>query len=197
MLKLGLAMALLVVVGGVGVWACGAFLGNPVTYTPATGSASLYDLTTRSLEGQPADLSVYRGKVTLVVNVASKCGFTPQYEGLEALHRDLAPRGFAVLGFPSNDFGAQEPGSAEEIGAFCRRTYGVTFPMHEKVVTKPGADQSPIYALLGQTGSLPGWNFAKYVVGRDGTVRAFFPSRTAPDAKELREAIERALADGA
>ena len=197
MFKLIAAMAVFVGVAGVGVWACGAFLGNPVTYTPAAGAASLYNLTTRTLEGQPADLSAYRGKVTLVVNVASKCGFTPQYEGLEALHRELAPRGFAVLGFPSNDFGNQEPGTSEEIGAFCRRTYGVTFPMHEKVVTKAGTDQSPIYAFLGQTGSLPGWNFAKYVVGRDGTVRAFFPSRTAPDAKELREAIERALADGA
>jgi glutathione peroxidase len=192
--KLIAAVAVLVTLAGAGVWACGAFMGSPVVYNPTAESGSLYDLTTKTLDGQPADLAVYRGKVTLVVNVASKCGYTPQYEGLERLHRELAPRGFAVLGFPSNDFGGQEPGTAAEIGEFCRRTYGVSFPMHEKAVTKAGAGQSPVYALLGQSGSLPQWNFGKYLVGKDGKVRAFFPSRTAPDSKELREAIEQALA---
>ena len=155
---------------------------------------SLYDIKTTSLDGKPADLSAYRGKVTLVVNVASKCGYTPQYEGLEALHRELASKGFAVLGFPSNDFGGQEPGSAQDIAQFCRLTYGVTFPMFSKVVTKAGADQSPIYEFLGKGGQLPQWNFSKYVVGKDGQVVASFPSSVSPDAKPLRDAITKALA---
>jgi glutathione peroxidase len=161
----------------------------------AKGSSvnSLYDLKTTSLDGKPADLGAYRGKVALVVNVASKCGYTPQYEGLEALHKELAPKGVVVLGFPSNDFGGQEPGSAEQIAQFCRLTYGVTFPMFSKVVTRPGPDQSPVYAFLGKEGQLPEWNFGKYVVGKDGQVVGFFPSRVRPDAKELRDTIARAL----
>src|SRR5882762_7898695 len=106
---------------------------------------SFYDFKTNTLKGAPADLGVYRGKVALVVNVASYCGFTPQYKGLEQLHRELKDKGFAVLGFPSNDFGEQEPGTGEEIATFCKLTYDVTFPMFSKVVTKPGRDQSPIY----------------------------------------------------
>ena len=155
---------------------------------------SFYDLKTTTLQGQPGDLSRFAGKVTLVVNVASQCGFTPQYAGLEKLHEELAPRGFAVLGFPSNDFGAQEPGSPEEIATFCKKNYGVSFPLFSKLVTKAGPDQSPIYGFLGKSGSLPAWNFAKYLVGKDGKVIAFYPSKVAPDAKELRDAIETALA---
>jgi glutathione peroxidase len=156
--------------------------------------SSFYDLKTNTLLGKPADLGVYRGKVTLVVNVASYCGYTPQYKGLEKLHRDLEPKGFAVLGFPSNDFGEQEPGSPEEIAQFCKRTYDVTFPMFAKVVTKAGREQSPIYAFLGATGHLPAWNFSKYLVGKDGRVIAFFPSDVTPESPELRRAITRALA---
>src|ERR1051325_5878778 len=111
--------------------------------------ASFYDLKTNTLLGKPADLGAYRGKVTLVVNVASKCGYTPQYEGLEKLHRELSAKGFAVLGFPSNDFGQQEPGTPEEIATFCKRTYDVSFPMFSKVVTKAGDEQSQIYKFLG------------------------------------------------
>ncbi len=155
---------------------------------------SFYQLKTTTLDGQPADLSQYAGKVTLAVNVASQCGFTPQYAGLEKLHEDLKGRGFSVLGFPSNDFGAQEPGSPTEIATFCKKNYGVTFPMFSKLVTKAGPEQSPIYAFLGKDGHLPGWNFAKYVIGKDGKVVAFFPSNVTPDAKELREAIDKALA---
>jgi len=155
---------------------------------------SLYDLTTQTLQGQPADLAAYRGKVTLVVNVASECGYTPQYEGLEQLHRELSPKGFAVLGFPSNDFGGQEPGTAQQIAEFCRKNYGVTFPLFAKLSTKPGPNQSPVYKLLGTTGNLPGWNFSKYVIGKDGKVIAFFPSAVTPDAPELRSAIARAMA---
>src|SRR2546427_5295262 len=133
---------------------------------PAGGTMkSFYDLKTMTLAGRPADLGIYRGKVSLVVNVASKCGFTPQYEGLEKLQREMKGKGFNVLGFPSNDFGGQEPGTAEEIAQFCKLTYDVTFPMFEKVVTKSGGGQSNIYVFLGQSGHLPAWNFSKYVVG--------------------------------
>jgi glutathione peroxidase len=154
---------------------------------------SFYALKTTALSGAPVDLKTFSGKVTLVVNTASQCGFTPQYKGLQALHTELSPRGFSVLGFPSNDFGGQEPGTAQEIKTFCEKNYGVTFPMFSKVVTKAGADQSPIYAWLGQTGNLPKWNFSKYLVGKDGKVIAFFPSNLTPESPELRQAIEKAL----
>ena len=163
---------------------------------PAAGApvSSFYDLKTTSLDGKPADLGVFRGKVTLAVNVASKCGFTPQYEGLEKLNRELASKGFAVLGFPSNEFGGQEPGSPEQIKTFCERNYGVTFPMFAKLQTKPGPGQSPIYAFLERGGNAPNWNFCKYVVGKDGEVRAFFASNVGPEDRELRHAIDDALA---
>ena len=122
-------------------------------HTP-TRAASFYELQTKSLDGKAGNLAQYKGKVSLVVNVASKCGFTPQYEGLEKLQREMKAKGFNVLGFPSNDFGEQEPGSAQEIATFCRLTYDVTFPMFEKVVTRKGADQSPIYTYLGGSGKL-------------------------------------------
>ena len=164
---------------------------------PASRGAvpSFYDLKTTTLLGKPADLGDFRGKVTLVVNVASYCGFTPQYKGLEKLHRDLSSKGFAVLGFPSNDFGEQEPDGPEEIASFCKRTYDVTFPMFSKVVTA-GVEQSPIYTFLGRNsgGRLPAWNFAKYLVGRDGKVIAFFPSEVTPESPQLRRAIDTALA---
>jgi glutathione peroxidase len=131
----------------------------------------------------------------LVVNVASKCGYTPQYAGLEKLFAELKDKGFVVLGFPCNDFGGQEPGSAEEIQSFCQKNYGVTFPMFAKLQTKAGEGQSELYQYLGaRTGSLPSWNFGKYLIGRDGQPIAFYSSKVAPDAKELREAIEKALA---
>lgn len=153
---------------------------------------SLLAHTTRTLDGQPQDLSAYRGKVLLVVNTASFCGYTPQYAGLTKLHEELADRGFAVLGFPSNDFGAQEPGTAAEIADFCTTRYAVKFPLFEKVKTH-GAGQSPIYAFLAKDHGAPRWNFHKYLIGKDGTVRQAFPSAVAPGAPELREAIEAAL----
>jgi glutathione peroxidase len=156
--------------------------------------SSLYDLQTETLQGRPADLAAFRGKVTLVVNVASECGYTPQYEGLERLHREMSPKGFAVLGFPSNDFGGQEPGTAQQIAEFCRKNYGVTFPMFAKLSTTPGPNQSPIYKFLGASGHLPAWNFSKYVIGKDGKVVAFFPSAVTPNAAELRSTIGKALA---
>ncbi len=154
----------------------------------------LYSLQTHALDGRTVDLASYRGKVTLVVNVASECGFTPQYAGLQKLHQEFATRGFAVLGFPSNDFGGQEPGTPEQIQSFCTTKYSVGFPLFAKVHTKAGDGQSPVYELLGKaTGSLPSWNFCKYVVGKDGQPIQFFGSRTAPDAAELRTVIEQAL----
>ncbi len=155
---------------------------------------SFYDLQTKTLKGDPANLAAYRGKVSLVVNVASKCGYTPQYEGLEKLQKDIGGKDFNVLGFPCNDFGGQGPGTAQEIEQFCKLTYGVTFPMFEKVVTKAGPTQSPIYSFLGATGNLPAWNFSKYVVDKEGKVVAFFPSKITPDSPELRAAIDKALA---
>ena len=160
----------------------------------AAAPASFYDIETRTLDGKPGNLAQFKGKVALVVNVASKCGNTPQYAGLEKLHREMKPKGVVVLGFPSNDFGGQEPGTAEEIAAFCKTTYDVTFPLFEKAVTKAGPTQSPVYQYLGATGNLPRWNFAKYVVGKDGKVVQFFDSKVQPDAPEVKAAIEKALA---
>ena len=155
---------------------------------------SFYSLKTTTLQGQPADLAQYAGKVALVVNVASECGFTPQYAGLEKLYEELRGRGFTVLGFPSNEFGQQEPGDAEQIATFCQRNYGVTFPLFSKLVTQKAEGQSPVYEFLGRaSGKLPQWNFAKYVIGRDGQVLGFYSSKVAPESKELRETIESAL----
>jgi glutathione peroxidase len=162
---------------------------------PADQAPTLADFKANSLEGEAAPLDKWRGKVVLVVNVASQCGFTPQYKGLEALHQELESRGFAVLGFPCNEFGGQEPGDAKEIRTFCTDHFQVTFPMFEKVQVKPGDGLSPIYAWLeGATGQVPSWNFCKYLVGRDGKPIQFFPSKTTPDAPDLRAAIETALA---
>jgi glutathione peroxidase len=160
----------------------------------AKSQDSFFTLKASSLQGKPVDMAEYRGKVLLVVNVASQCGFTPQYAGLQALYDELTPKGLVVLGFPSNEFGSQEPGSPEEIASFCKRNYGVTFPMFAKSVVKPGPDQSPVYSFLTASGNVPSWNFCKYVVGKDGKLKAFFPSKVAPDAKELRDAIAAELA---
>ena len=162
----------------------------------ASGAAagSFYDLKSRTLAGEPAALDLYKGKVALVVNTASKCGLTPQYEGLEKLHRELSGAGFVVLGFPSNDFMGQEPGTPEEIRAFCDTKYQVTFPLFEKVAVK-GDGKCDLYRLLTAGGlEEPTWNFTKYLVGRDGRVIARFGPRTAPDDPELRSAIDAALA---
>ncbi len=175
----------------------GAIVMTTMTTVEGSGgaaAASFYELDTMTLNGKPAPLDAYKGTVTLVVNTASQCGFTPQYAGLQKLHDEMKGRGFSVLGFPSNDFGGQEPGGAEEIATFCQRNYGVSFPMFSKLVTKAGPEQSPIYAFLGASGNLPGWNFSKYVVGKDGKVKAFFPSKVTPDDPQLRKAIEQALA---
>lgn len=155
----------------------------------------LYDLTSTTLEGEPAPLDAYRGKVALIVNLASECGYTPQYVGLQTLHAALEGRGFTVLGFPSDDFGCQEPGDAATIRDFADTAYGVTFPLFAKCGALAGPEQSPVYDLLGEaTGKLPEWNFCKYLVGRDGSTLGFYPSAVTPEDEGLRQDIERALA---
>jgi glutathione peroxidase len=135
----------------------------------------------------------YQGKVILAVNTASKCGFTGQYEGLEALYREYGDRGLVVLGFPSNDFANQEPGTEKEIQEFCRLTYSVEFPMFEKVSVRKGAAAPFFEHLAGETGVYPEWNFYKYLIDRDGKVVEVFPSRTGPESKPMIQAIERLL----
>ncbi|HEY5013209.1 MAG TPA: glutathione peroxidase [Acidimicrobiia bacterium] len=159
---------------------------------------SLYETEIRSLDGTAGHLAEQQGKVTLMVNVASKCGLTPQYTGLEKIHELYADRGFAVLGFPCNQFGAQEPGTPDEIATFCSTTYGVTFPMFEKIDVN-GDDRHPIYSELtavadseGHSGDIR-WNFEKFLVGRDGKIIARFSPMVDPEAPELIEAIEKAL----
>lgn len=160
----------------------------------ATEAGGIYTMEATTLEGEAVSMADYKGKVTLIVNVASACGYTPQYAGLQKLHSELADKGFAVLGFPSNEFGGQEPGSAEEIRKFCSSKYSVDFPMFAKVETLSGDGQSPIYAALQKaTGEQPKWNFCKYLVGKDGAPISFYPSGVRPDAKKLRQAIEAAL----
>jgi len=148
-----------------------------------------------ALDGMPVDVDAWHGKVLLIVNTASACGFTPQFDALEKLWRDLRDRGLVVVGFPSNDFGKQEPGTNKEIAEFCRLTYGVQFPMFEKSsVTKVG--DNPLFASLSaSTGVVPQWNFFKYVVDRNGQGVAGYPSRTTPGDPGLVRTIERLLAE--
>jgi glutathione peroxidase len=161
---------------------------------PAAACAPLLQHSFDRLQDEkPQALCQYAGKVLLVVNTASYCGFTPQYEGLEALHAKYAPRGLVVLGFPSNDFGQQEPGDGKQIADFCFNTYGVKFPMFVKSSVK-GADANPLFAALAKaTGQAPRWNFHKYVVDRQGRPVASFASQVAPSNPELVAAIEKAL----
>jgi glutathione peroxidase len=159
---------------------------------------TIYDQSLHTLEGQPASLGEYRGSTLLLVNVASKCGLTPQYEGLERLQKTYGDRGFSVLGFPCNQFGAQEPGTAEEIATFCSATYGVTFPMFEKLDVN-GDDRHPLYEELtafpdadGEAGDIQ-WNFEKFLVSSDGTILQRFRPMVDPEASEVIDAIEANL----
>ncbi|KJK55814.1 glutathione peroxidase [Saccharothrix sp. ST-888] len=159
---------------------------------------SLYDIPLNTLTGQPASLADHKGKALLLVNVASKCGLTPQYAGLEQLQQRYAERGFTVLGFPCNQFMGQEPGSAEEIQTFCSTTYGVSFPLFEKIEVN-GEDRHPLYAELtkaadaeGEAGDIT-WNFEKFLLAPDGTVAGRFRPRTEPESAELIAAIEAHL----
>ena len=161
---------------------------------PLSGKApmSLYDLSLQSLDGKPMPLAAFKGKVVLAVNVASECGYTPQYQGLQALQAEYAGRGFTVVGFPCNQFGGQEPGTAADIQAFCTSKFHVTFPMTEKVDVK-GQNQAPVYAFLTHDLGEPKWNFHKYLVGKDGHVLGAYPSKVTPESAELKAAIEAAL----
>jgi glutathione peroxidase len=158
--------------------------------------SDLYDFSANTLDGKPRNLKDYQGKAVLVVNTASQCGLTPQYAGLEQLHKDYSAKGLAVLGFPCNQFGAQEPGSAGEIGAFCQKNYGVSFQMFDKVEVN-GAGAHPLYQWL--TSSAPGakgpaieWNFGKFLIGRDGRIIKRYAPTTEP--KDIAADIEQALA---
>ena len=153
---------------------------------------SFFDLSAPTLKGQAQSFDVYKGKVVLAVNVASECGYTPQYEGLEKLHERFKDKGLVVLGFPCNQFGGQEPGSAAQIESFCSTKFGVKFPLFEKVEVK-GPGQSPVYAFLTAKHGEPKWNFHKYLVGKDGQVIQAYGSAVTPESAELVGAIEAAL----
>jgi glutathione peroxidase len=157
------------------------------------------NFTVNSLDGKPVNLSKYQGKVVLMVNTASKCGYTPQYKSLQALHEKYKDKGLAILGFPSNDFGQQEPGTDEEIATFCEKNYGVTFDMFSKVVVK-GDKQCPLYKHLTSTDTNPKhageikWNFEKFLINRKGEIVNRFNSKVTPDSDEMIKAIEAELA---
>lgn len=163
---------------------------------PARAPASFYDFTMKDIDGKETPLSQFKGKVVLAVNVASRCGNTPQYEGLEKLYKQKKADGFVVLGFPANEFRGQEPGTNAEIKEFCTKEYGVTFPMFSKIVVK-GEGIHPLYKwLTDQTdGKEIEWNFAKFLIGRNGAVKARFAPKTQPNAPEVLAAIDAALAE--
>jgi len=158
------------------------------------GAANIYEFTLNSIDGAPAPLAAYKGKVLLVVNVASKCGFTPQYTELEAVYEKYKDKGLVIAGFPANNFMSQEPGTNEEIKAFCTRKYNVTFPMYAKISVK-GSDIAPLYEYLTKSsGGDIKWNFTKFLIGRDGSIVARFESPVKPDDPKVTAAIEKALA---
>ena len=163
----------------------------------AQTAPSLYDIPLKDIDGKDTSLKAYQGKVLLIVNVASKCGFTPQYEGLEAIQKKYESQGFTVLGFPCNDFLSQEPGTPEEIKTFCSSKYNVTFPLFEKLHVK-GKEQHPLYAALtGKDAPFPGpitWNFNKFVISRDGKIVKRFSSPDKPESAKVTAAIEAAIA---
>jgi glutathione peroxidase len=165
--------------------------------TQAFAASNIYDFTLPSIDGDPMPLASYKGKVVLLVNVASKCGFTPQYKGLEALYEKYKDQGFVILGFPANNFGAQEPGTNQEIKTFCSTKYSVTFPIYAKISVK-GADQAPLYQYLTQqadpthSGDIK-WNFTKFLVDRDGHVVQRFESAVTPESPEVISAVEKEL----
>jgi glutathione peroxidase len=160
-------------------------------------AGSIYDIAVKDIDGKDTTLGAYKGKVLLIVNVASKCGFTPQYKNLEAVYEKYKDKGFVILGFPCNQFGSQEPGTDTEIKQFCTSKYFITFPLFDKIEVN-GANRHPLYvALAGETSPFPGnitWNFNKFLISRDGKILKRFDSKIKPDAPEAMEAIEAALA---
>src|SRR5580698_2368474 len=176
-----------------------SLIGALLLTTAAFAASSVHEFTLDALNGTPTSLASYKGKVMLIVNVASQCGYTYQYEGLQALYLKYKDQGLVVAGFPANNFGGQEPGSDAEIGAFCKSKFGVTFPMFSKI-SVAGADKAPLYRFLTdktanpKTGGEIPWNFTKYLVDRNGKVLARFDAPVEPESKELTSAIEKALA---
>ncbi|MFZ0826467.1 MAG: glutathione peroxidase [Verrucomicrobiia bacterium] len=163
----------------------------------AARAGSLYDIAVRDIDGKDTTLAAYKGKVLLIVNVASRCGYTPQYKGLEAIFQKYSGQGFAVLGFPCNQFGGQEPGSNAEIKQFCTSKFDVTFPLFDKIEVN-GPNRHPLYvALAGPDSPFPGdikWNFNKFLIGKDGKIVKRFDSKATPESLEVTQAIEAALA---
>jgi glutathione peroxidase len=175
------------------------FIMNP-TPTEPVKEASIYDFTMKDIDGKDVNLTSYKGKALMIVNVASKCGYTSQYALLEAVYKQFKDRGFFVLGFPANNFMGQEPGTEAEIKEFCSTKYGVTFPMFSKI-SVTGADQHPFFGFLTNKATNPefsgdiSWNFNKFIIDRNGKITARFASKDKPDAENVIEAIEKALGD--
>lgn len=168
---------------------------SPAT-RPSMPAASVYDFTLKNIDGQPTPLAQYKGKTLLIVNVASKCGYTKQYAELEKLYEQYKDKGLVILGFPANNFKGQEPGSDEQIKQFCTANYGVTFPMFSKISVK-GEDIHPLYQYLTTSANPPGdigWNFEKFVIAPDGTIVARFKSKVTPESDEVKQAIQTAMA---
>ena len=196
MLKIGLTIVLVLIIGAIGAYWLG-FIFDP-SPTAAPPQKSMYEFTMKDIDGKDVKLDAYKGKVVMIVNTASKCGLTPQYEGLQNLYDKYKDKGFVVLGFPANNFMGQEPGTEKEIKDFCSLKYNVNFPMFSKISVK-GADQHPFYTFLTNKESNPGfegditWNFEKFLTDKNGKIIARFSPKTAPDAPEVVAEIEKAL----
>lgn len=197
MLKIGVALIAILVVGGVGAAYALGFIFNPSPSEPPSVT-SVYDFKMKNIDGSEVKLDAYKGKVVMIVNTASKCGYTPQYEKLQAIYDKYKDQNFVILGFPANNFMGQEPGTDTEIKEFCTLKYKVTFPMFSKISVK-GADQHPLYTYLTNEKSNPGfsgeigWNFEKFLLDRNGKTIARWKSNVKPDDSQVIEAIEKAL----
>lgn len=200
MLKIGLIFLVLILFGGIGAaYALGLIFNSSPAAAPK--EKSIYEFTMKDIDGQDVKLGAYKGRVAMIVNTASKCGLTPQYEGLQALYDKYKDQGFVVLGFPANNFMGQEPGTEKEIKDFCTLKYNVTFPMFAKISVK-GSDQHPLYTFLTNKETDPGfegeisWNFEKFLTDRNGQIIARFSPKTKPDDAKVIEAVETALKAG-
>lgn len=197
MLKIGLIAVLILSLGGIAAAYRLGFIFNP-SPTARPAEKSMYEFTLKDIDGKDVKLDAYKGKAVMIVNTASKCGLTPQYEGLQKLYSEYQDKGFEVLGFPANNFMGQEPGTEKDIKEFCALNYKVSFPMFSKISVK-GADQHPFYTFLTNKESNPGfdgditWNFEKFLTDKNGKVIARFSPKTLPDSPEVIAAIEKAL----
>jgi glutathione peroxidase len=196
-LKIGLALIAILILGGVGAAYSLGFIFNPSPSEPPKVS-SIYEFKLKNIDGSEVSLETYKGKVVMIVNTASKCGYTPQYEQLQAIYDKYKDQGFVILGFPANNFMGQEPGSDTEIKEFCTLKYKVSFPMFSKISVK-GTNQHPLYTYLTNEKSNPGfsgdigWNFEKFLIGKDGKTLARFATKIKPDDPSVIEAIEKGL----